>query len=129
MTRQMSRTRPSAVKNWTFTLNNWTPDEAEKLRVMFEHGHFNYLLFGREVGQDGTPHLQGFAQTKKRLRFKQMKQILGSRCHIEPMLENSSPRFNVTYCKKDGDFEEFGTVILKAGMSPNYYRLFITHRF
>lgn len=105
--------RASAVKNWCFTLNNFSETDMIKIKTMFDHGHFNYLLFGREVGAEGTPHLQGYVQCKKRLRLKQMKQLLGPRCHIEQAQGNVFQ--NQLYCKKDGDFEEHGTPSHPAG--------------
>lgn len=44
--------RPES-KYWCFTINNWTEIDVPKFLNM------EYLVFGREKGEDGTPHLQG----------------------------------------------------------------------
>lgn len=49
---QKKRTPPQS-KYWCFTINNWTPDDVPEFKNM------EYLVFGREKGEDGTPHLQG----------------------------------------------------------------------
>lgn len=73
----------SAAKNWCFTINNYHPDDMEKLEVMFNHGHFNYLVYGEEVGEEGTPHLQGYVQMKKKMRLAQVKKFISPRAHLQ----------------------------------------------
>lgn len=44
-------------REWVFTLNNYTPEEEEKVKLL----KCRYLVYGREVGPEcGTPHLQGY---------------------------------------------------------------------
>lgn len=73
----------SAAKNWCFTINNYNDNDMEKLETMFQHGHFNYLIFGQEVGFEGTEHLQGYVQLKKKMRLNQVKKFISSRAHLE----------------------------------------------
>lgn len=65
-----------------------------------------YLIFGREVGESGTPHLQGFVIFNQTRRFRSAKDLISSRCHIEKAVAKSSQARD--YCKKEGDWEEFG---------------------
>lgn len=90
-------------RGWCFTLNNYT--ESEVLALVA--APFKYLIYGKEVGDSGTPHLQGyvhFVDTKTR---GQAKRILGPRFHLES--RKGSLDQAIEYCKKDGDFHEFGT--------------------
>lgn len=73
----------SAAKNWCFTINNYTQSDYEKLEVMFNHEHFSYIVYGKEVGDQGTPHLQGYVQFKKKMRLNQAKKFISPRAHME----------------------------------------------
>lgn len=121
----MSSRNNNAGKNWAFTINNYNDCDVQKLEFIFSQGHCNYLVFGFEVGEEGTPHLQGYVQFKKRLRFNQVKQMVGSRAHVDEEYQNSTPLANQTYCKKDGNFREFGVLQHKAGINPNFFRIII----
>jgi len=63
------------------------------------------MLFGEEVGKEGTPHLQGMLQTAHPTSFDAVKALLGPRYHIEVC---KSPMDSIVYCKKDGKFVELG---------------------
>jgi hypothetical protein len=109
----------SAAKNWAFTINNYDDDKVELLSNLVSDGKCQYVVFGMEVGEEGTPHLQGYLQLPKRLRFNQVKSLIGGTGHIDREHQNSTPTANQTYCKKSGDFIEFGTISHKAGRCPH----------
>jgi hypothetical protein len=49
---------------WCFTLNNYTTDELEFLSSsILGSGEYNYII-GKEIGESGTPHLQGYIGAK-----------------------------------------------------------------
>lgn len=87
-----------------FTWNNPNADHGAFLES-FATAHCKYLVYGKEVGESGTPHLQGFftLQTKKSIVALRK---LGMECHLEPTKGTSVQASD--YCKKDGDFVEFG---------------------
>lgn len=89
----------SIAKHWVFTLNNYSAADLEKLRT----AEYTYLVVGREKGESGTPHLQGYIAfgTKRRMPKK-----LLSRAHWEVM--RGTPAQAAEYCKKEGDYEEYG---------------------
>jgi len=116
----------SGAKNWCFTVNNYVQNDIEKIEEMFSHGHFNYIVYGIEAGESGTPHLQGYVQLKKKLRLAQVKTLISSRAHLE--VQRGSVMQAVMYCKKDSNFKEFGECMMPGGMSACYCRLFQDER-
>lgn len=99
--------RARRAKHWCWTLNNPTDDEEQHLCDAYDAGGIVYLCFGREIGESGTPHLQGYTIFEAPIGFTTVKNRLGSaRLHIE--VSRGSPEQNKNYCSKDGDFEEFG---------------------
>lgn len=104
----------SRAKRWVFTLNNPTDEEQHSIAT---HGTeiddvnsaFTYLIVGREVGDSGTPHLQGFFILRSQTRLPQCKAIEGfERAHLE--VSRGTPDQAAEYCRKDGDFDEYGTL-------------------
>ena len=55
-----SRTEDEQIEGWCFTLNNYSVEEEETIR----NAPCAYMLFGRERGDEGTPHLQGYVHFK-----------------------------------------------------------------
>lgn len=64
-----------------------------------------YIIYGKEVGESGTPHLQGFVSFVNEKSLKQVIAMLPG-CHVEKAI---APDAAIEYCKKDGDFTERGT--------------------
>jgi hypothetical protein len=93
---------------WCFTINRFTPSEVLYLRELGRSARSTYLIFGREVGANGTRHLQGYVEFKKRYRFTRAKNLLSSRAHLEQ--RRATAKQASDYCKKDRDYEEFGTL-------------------
>ena len=106
----------SPANAWCFTLNNWTPTEYEFLSSLFlalSHSHF--YIIGKEVGENGTPHLQGYiALRETNKKFRPLPKLAVMRVseaaegnavnamHFERA--KGSQRQNYFYCSKDGDF-------------------------
>ena len=90
-------------RNICFTLNNYTQDEYDYILAL---NVFKYLVVGKEIGESGTPHLQGYATLVSQMRFNKVKNLF-PRCHIET--RKGSHKQASDYCKKDGDFVEKGT--------------------
>lgn len=100
--------RESATNRaWVFTWNNYTPQDLETLRELKDEEKVVYLIFGFEVGEKGTPHLQGYAKFNSAVRLTGAKKLLDkkagakSRIHVEARKaedENDA----IDYCKKGG---------------------------
>lgn len=88
------------VRRVAFTINNYTQEELTQLHMCFEEKNFLYII-GKEIGKSGTPHLQGYFETKNPIRFDTIKKIM-PRAHIEAARGNK--RENYKYCSKDGNF-------------------------
>lgn len=98
---------PRVSRRWCFTLNNWTPDEFEAIRAAMESGACRYGIVGREVAESGTPHLQGYVEFSTTQRLSAVKRLLcADRLHGE--ISRGTGREASEYCKKEGDFLEFG---------------------
>lgn len=103
----------SRAKNWCFTLNNPTEDEEQKLADLSEDADVVYLVYGREQGESGTPHLQGYVSFGREKRLRQVKELVGQRGHFE--VRRGTHYQAAEYCKKDGDFEEYGETPVRQG--------------
>jgi len=94
----------SRSRGWCFTINNWTAEDEEQLAALA--GSYQYLVFGKETGDEGTRHLQGYVQYSTLKSLAQIKKLL-PRAHLEET--KGRPDQAADYCKKDGDFFEDGT--------------------
>lgn len=92
-------------KYWVFTINNYTEDDERRLGGLHPE-QADYLVYGYEQGEEGTPHLQGYIELKKRARLPGAKRIVGPRAHLETRRGTGSQASE--YCKKDGNYKEFG---------------------
>ena len=88
-------------RNFCFTQNNYTEVSYGTLEQLT----YKYLILGKEKGEGGTPHLQGFIVFKHAKKLKEViKKLAG--CHVS--LCKGSPGQNITYCSKENDYKEFG---------------------
>lgn len=101
----------SRTKYWCFTINNYDEPTTAHLDSLFDAGSVSYLVYGRELAPStGTPHLQGFAILNDAVRRSRAKSLLSPSLggHFEP--KRGSTTAASEYCKKDGNYSEFGTV-------------------
>lgn len=88
-------------RNFCFTINNYTNDDIQLMKTL----PYQYLIYGYEKGESGTPHIQGYCELNKVVRFNALKNII-PKAHIEHRKGTSEQAAN--YCKKDKNFFEFG---------------------
>ncbi len=102
-----TKTRRVSSRRWCFTLNNYT--EAEVAALTADQGaSFTYLLFGKEVGDSGTPHLQGYFELAKRRGPRGLGASLPGLARAWLAAAKGTAEQNHTYCGKDGDPFSFG---------------------
>jgi len=82
-------------KKWTFTLNNYTQAEVESLKRL---ENVRCMIFGHEIGENGTPHLQGAIIFLNNKRLNAVRQI-SPRAHWEGM--KGTWEQSVAYCSKE----------------------------
>nr|WAQ80642.1 MAG: replication-associated protein [Circoviridae sp.] len=93
---------------YTFTIQKPVPQISDRLHALGSGSLAKYLVWGEEIAPTtGTPHLQGFINLKKKLRFRQVKELLGGGAHIE--VARGTDIHNRTYCMKEGKAHEYGT--------------------
>lgn len=86
------------ARNFCFTHNNYPNTDLE------DNLPCRYICYGREIGESGTPHLQGFVSF---VNAKTLKQVIAMMpgCHIEVAKTVAAA---INYCSKDGQFTERG---------------------
>jgi len=88
----------SRSRSFTFTHNNYDNTDME------DQIQCKYIIYGKEVGASGTPHLQGFVSFDNQMTLSAaIKRLPG--CHVEIAI---APDAAIDYCKKDGDWTERG---------------------
>ncbi len=96
-----SRTR-NRDRGYCVTWNNYPSDAFDTLRTKLGNGQFPCeYIFGKEVGSEGTPHLQGYIYFRNQVAWKTVTQMLPL-CHI--LKAKGSKAQNLKYCSKEGAF-------------------------
>lgn len=109
----MSNTRQIENKknrSWCFTSFEVTQEELDKFLLIPS----TYMVVGKEVcPETGKYHYQGYVEFSTQRYFKGVKKILGAHVHLEPRLGTALQA--ATYCKKDGEYHEQGTLSQPQG--------------
>lgn len=85
---------------FVFTINNYSEEEVAKIDAIPSYPY--HIIYGKEVGAKGTPHLQGtiWHTEGSRLRRDRMEKLLGGRAYLAPCKDFSA---SLGYCAKDLD--------------------------
>jgi len=112
----------SRFRNWCFTTNNFTQSDVFALDMLMKKAI--YGCYSEEVGEKGTPHLQGYVYLETALSIIKIKKYL-TRSHL--IVADGTADENRIYCGaedyvKDGKtkfknptFKEFGVLPLGQG--------------
>lgn len=104
---------PQKSRNWCwtdFTLKIFTTEELKS---------FRYLCYGVEkCPRTQRVHHQGYLQFERAVTLTNVKKKLGlPQVHLEVQSSRSTVEEAIAYCKKDGDFKEFGEAKTKGQRS------------
>nr|WAE42924.1 MAG: replication associated protein [Cressdnaviricota sp.] len=96
--------KESQAKHWCFTFNNYDKDDFYLIQERLALTSAKFIV-GKEVGESGTPHLQGYTEfhVKKNLTF--LKRNFNEKIHWE-ICRNI--KASIEYCKKDNDYRSHG---------------------
>lgn len=99
---------PTKSRGWCFTVNNYTERDTERLIAL--KFQVKYIVVGKEIGESGTPHYQGYMKIKHPISFNRAKTLLPQGAHIE--FQRGSDVQAMEYCLKDGD------ILIEEGDKP-----------
>lgn len=99
--------QPAPALKWCFTLNNYDQNDLDELSKIFSSKSSKYII-GKEVGEQGTPHLQGFVKFNDKLRLTALKKLYKGAERIHWEKTRGSDDDNYKYCSKENNFISFG---------------------
>lgn len=97
-----TRARTKEVKRYCFTHNNYSEEDCKIIEQSAEKYKYLYI-FGYEVGDQGTPHLQGYIEWPNKTAYTAIIKKLGIQMHFTPAKGNRND--NINYCSKDGNYK------------------------
>lgn len=103
----MSTRKRCQAKNWVFTINNYTQETENRLKEI----ECEWLIYGHEIGEQGTPHLQGAICFKGKRDASALGKLFP--WHLEVM--KGSPQDSKTYCTKSDSTGYFEKGIMPKG--------------
>ncbi len=108
-----------SARRWCVTVNNYDDDDLERIKSFCTSERCQYAVFGKEIGENGTRHIQGFLHMRKKVRMTTLKKNVCKTGHYETA--KGSDDDNQKYCSKEGEvFHEVGTPAPKHGTNTSY---------
>lgn len=102
------------AKHWVFTVNNYGDEDCSQFEDLKEFA--TYYVYGKEISDSGTEHLQCYFAFKKTIYLTQLKRYW-PRGHFEVM-QTKRPEIAANYCKKgEQSHEEWSKLGTKG---PNF---------
>lgn len=86
-------------RNFVATLNNYTHECVQKMKEFIEK-HCEYGVFGKEVGESGTPHLQIYCELKGRMILTSIRKKTPHNIANIESRRSDIPKEAAGYCKK-----------------------------
>lgn len=111
----------SRHRNWCITINNYTKEDLENIQLLQASLIVKYYIYGIEVGESGTPHIQGYVEFSNGVGLKRVVQLIGKHGHYEP--RRGTQEQAIKYCKKDENFTEQGTKSNDNGVRKDWFAI------
>lgn len=99
----ITKDKRAKSKHWCLTINN----PEEETDSFWNPALMKYLILAHEVGENNTPHLQGYCIFINRKHLSGVKKVF-PRAHLE--IKKGKISEAATYCRKDGKFTEWGDI-------------------
>lgn len=100
------------ARGWCITLNNYEERDWDTIGD-FVRDNCVYGILGREQGEGGTPHIQGYLHFSNARTFAAVLKRLGNnRIHLEAA--KGTPQQNREYCSKEGSYVEHGSIPIQG---------------
>ena len=95
----------NALYKYDFVINNYKKNEVISLKLSIPKLAKKAIL-GFEVGESGTPHIQGYISLKRKLRITSLTKWAGfERASMRAVRNDPATQ---EYCRKDGKYWEYG---------------------
>lgn len=97
---QRSKKQDSPAVHWVFTWNNYPDNYSDVFRS--NRSEIKRLTCGHEVGEEGTKHLQGYCEFKKKVRLTYILNLMGdNKFHWEKKAKKATVQQAIRYCWKE----------------------------
>lgn len=107
----------SRLRNICFTLNNYTEEEIIKIKEI----NYSFIVLGYEIGEKGTPHIQGYIEFLNARSFKSLTKMFFKRAHLEN--RKGFPKQAAGYCLKGESPEvpNYSVYFDKPGINAKFF--------
>lgn len=123
MTTRGGNTKPlvhnSSLRRVCMTINNYNESDYNDYVTTCISKNWKYV-FGREIGSNGTPHLQCYLEFTSPVKFRTLKNVFPT-AHIEKARGNRKQ--NLEYCTKDNLYDT-NFVIKTCGKKQLYDKFY-----
>lgn len=108
----------SRSRGFVFTINHWTNEDMSDIILMSDLSR--YIIVGFEIGEQGVPHMQGYVYFDEAKTYRTVSKYI-NRAHLEIAKASGSKAYKRSdYCRKDGDYWEFGVEPTPGKIGKDY---------
>lgn len=100
----------SRERNYGFTWNNYPTNWEELIDEFYHKTKAKYIVAGKEIGANGTPHIQGHVDLKDAKTISALQKIFQPKIQLSvtKLLSDTHVTNSRNYCFKDGDYRTWG---------------------